>query len=172
MNLKSAILTFLSILFLLPFVSKAALITDSSSIPSPNLLIDFEQFGPGSTKTNGPVQIGDVIGENVIWSTTTAFGPSVIGSVDYGLGVNGYWRVPKTFVGLNSSPGTMLFEFIDLTVSAVGGFINYAPGADFDVLLEALDVNGNVLESYNINQLAPISTPGATNQGAFRGILR
>lgn len=174
MSINALLLIVLIELALFPLYSHALLITNATSIPSPNPLIDFEQFGTGFTFTGGPVQIGNSIGENVIWSTTQPHNASVIGSVFYGLGSNGGWNTPKTFVGLNGTfglGGSMLFEFINGTVNAVGGFINYAPGSDLDVLVEALDVNGSILESYNINLLAPISTSG-TNQGAFRGILR
>jgi len=36
----------------------------------------------------------------------------------------------------------------------------------------ALAADSSVLEQYDITQLAPISTPGGVNDGAFRGILR
>ena len=36
----------------------------------------------------------------------------------------------------------------------------------------ALDSNGNVLESYDLSLLVPINTPGQTDGGAFRGIMR
>ena len=39
-------------------------------------------------------------------------------------------------------------------------------------MIEALGISGNILESYNIEALAPISTPGGLNAGAFRGISR
>jgi len=38
--------------------------------------------------------------------------------------------------------------------------------------MEALGAGNVVLESYNIGVVAPISTPGGGNDGAFRGILR
>lgn len=60
--------------------------------------------------------------------------------------------------------------------SAVGGFMNYCVtgGASCgfgDAVITALAADGvTVLDSYDLFTLAPISTPGATNGGAFRGI--
>ena len=54
-------------------------------------------------------------------------------------------------------------------VSAIGAFMNYAPGFGPDVIISAYD-GAVLLASYDINLLAPISTPGGFNEGAFRGI--
>ena len=60
--------------------------------------------------------------------------------------------------------------------SAVGGFMNYCvtSGASCgfgDAVITALAANGvTVLDSYDLFTLAPISTPGGNNAGAFRGI--
>ncbi len=153
--------------------SQAALVTNTFQSDPTLKIVDFSQFTT-LTYTSGPIQIGELVGEDIVWTTTSPNGASVIGLAEYGLGSNGWWGEGKTFVGLNGpfgQSGYMLFEFNDDYVNAVGGFINYSPGLDLDVLVEALNINGEVLESYNINELAPISTSGA-NQGAFRGIVR
>jgi hypothetical protein len=70
----------------------------------------------------------------------------------------------------------MTFQFNSGPVSHVGAFVNYAPDTyapgTGTFLIQALDSNGNVLESYDITTLAPISTPNQIDAGAFRGISR
>lgn len=170
---SKSILLFLAVFVAFSRSSRAGLVTDTFHICPTLKTVDFSQFTT-LTFTGGPIQIGGLVGEDIVWTTTQPYGASVIGPADYGLASNGSWGEGKTFVGLNGTfgqGGYMLFEFNDEYVNAVGGFINYAPGSDLDVLVEALDINGTVLESYNINELAPISTSGI-NQGAFRGIVR
>ena len=60
--------------------------------------------------------------------------------------------------------------------SAVGGFMNYCVTAGAscgfgDAVITALAADGvTVLDSYDLFTLAPISTPGGDDAGAFRGI--
>lgn len=144
-------------------------------------MVDFSQFDGAFDFTAGPVQVGDLVGEDIVWSSTSS--NSVIGNGGYGLGDNGSWNDGRNgYVGLNNtySPGDYIrFDFNDGPVSTVGGFVNYCILADAsqcnpaqDFIIDVLGVGDVVLESYNISQLAPISTPGATNEGAFRGISR
>lgn len=142
------------------------LLTSSSSITSPTV-IDFSAFGPGYTYTAGPVALGS----GVTWSSTTA--ESGIGSGNYvllsGTNSNGLWDSSLHDVGLGGFPGTMTFTFSS-PVSAVGAFMNYAPCAVCaDVTIDAYD-GSDSLGSFDIDSLAPISTPGGVDQGAFRGI--
>jgi hypothetical protein len=91
----------------------------------------------------------------------------------YSVGTNGTWTSGRNgYTGLNAPTGDMNFRFNSGPVSTVGGFLNYAPGTGGNVTISALDNMGNVLESYDISTLAPSVTPGATNDGAFRGISR
>jgi hypothetical protein len=39
-----------------------------------------------------------------------------------------------------------------------------------DVLISSLDAGGNVIDTFNIHELAPVLTPGGFNAFAFRGI--
>jgi len=85
---------------------------------------------------------------------------------------NGQWDSDRNgFAGYayGDPTGTLRFSFNDSPVSAVGAFINDAPG-NGDLLVSAYDADMNLLESYDIWELAPISTPGMLNAGAFRGI--
>jgi hypothetical protein len=162
--------------------SHAALVTDTSGFGAP-LVIDFSQFvGMGYNFTFGPEAIGGLVGFDVTFTATPTGGGnsgngSVLGSGGYGLGSNGQWTTGpggNAFSGLDADTGYMQYTFVDGPVSAVGGFVNYVPGENstspvIEVL--ALDLV-TVLESYDIGLLAPISTPGGLNDGAFRGILR
>jgi len=100
------------------------------------------------------------------------------GDRSYGLTGNGTWspsvaRFP--WIGVNSGFGSMTIS-LGGGFSAAGVFMNYATRSGLpdgaNPLITALDASMTVLESYNLFADAPISTPGATNAGAFRGISR
>lgn len=60
-----------------------------------------------------------------------------------------------------------------IPVHSVGAFMNYAPDPRHGpTYIDALDSSGNILESYEINSSAPISTSYEVDAGAFRGITR
>lgn len=153
----------------LPALS-ATLITTSASITN-QIVIDFSQFNSGWVFGAGPVQVGGLVNKNVVWASGST--NSVIGSADYGLGDNGNWTSARVgCIGLNvGATGDMWFTFAE-TVSAVGGFMNYARGGSYpNVFISAYNSSGVLLESYNLSTLAPIIVSG-TNQGGFRGIQR
>jgi len=151
-------------------VSRAGLVTSSAAIPPPQTVIDFSQFSGGFTFTAGPVQIGGLVGQDVTWETTTA--DSVIGDGTYGLADNGFWTAGRDgYTGVNTSTDSMIYRFNDGPVAGVGGFVNYAPGTGTPVIA-ALGAGDAVLESFNLEAVAPISTPAGTDAGAFRGIVR
>lgn len=152
--------------------TQAALITSSASIPSPTV-IDFSD--KASQFTLGPTQVGALVGRDVIF---TASGPSGGFSFNgYGLGDNGTWNDSYAFID-NGNGSSIRFTFNDGPVSAIGGFVNYCifPNdigcSSGDFFIRALDSSFNILEQYNISQLAPISTPNGVNAGDFRGISR
>jgi hypothetical protein len=120
------------------------------------------------------VHVGGLVDENIIWSSTSSF--SVIGNGFYFISSNGSWNSSRQgYVGTNSGSSTvvMRFDFADGPVNEVGGFVNYARGSGGnDFTITALASDNTVLESFNINALAPISTPMTLNDGAFRGIAR
>lgn len=152
----------------------SALITNASGISSPTV-IDFsdktQQF------TFGPTQVGGLVGRDV---TFTASGPSGGFSYDgYGLADNGTWGSGMTYAFIDNGLGSSIrFTFNDGLAAAVGGFVNYAicgnniGCSSGNFVIRALDSGLNVLEQYDISQLAPISTPSGLNQGEFRGIAR
>lgn len=192
MDIKSTTL-FSIFSFLLVFLSFTPLaladtVTQDTDIPEPSKTVDFSQFtgileadcpgfiSGGFCFTAGPIQVGDLVFEDIAWSSTDAL--SVIGNGDYGIPLNGFWDSGRNgYVGTNSGSDTvvMRFDFNDGPVCAVGGFVNYA--RDFSdpldpFIIKALD-NGNVvLEVFDVSNNAPINTPAAVNDGAFRGIVR
>lgn len=150
-------------------VAHAALLT-SNTITSP-LVIDFSDQS-AQAGVIGPVQIGNLVGMDVTVESSSGTNGLYFNYNGWGLGSNGTWGDPKTYVSLNGSDDVITFSFNNGPVSAVGGFINYARGFNSDLVITALDAGMNVLESYNISQLADIITPSGFNQGAFRGISR
>ncbi len=148
----------------------ADLVTSANEIPGAQV-IDFSEFNVSFNYTAGPVQIGNPVVRDIEWFST--YSSSVIGSGGYGLGDNGSWTSGRTgYTGVNTDSGAMTYRFNDGPVAAVGGFVNYAPQYTPNALIEALDQNGDVLESWDLVALAPISTPDGTDEGAFRGIVR
>jgi hypothetical protein len=100
----------------------------------------------------------------ITWTATGSSG-SFGNSGGYGLGLNGLWFGDPPLEGTNDVDGSMTFSFAS-PVSAVGGFLNYAPdseGAAFEI--QAFDSLGNLIESYD----PVISTPNEFNAGAFYG---
>ncbi|MCX6596901.1 MAG: PEP-CTERM sorting domain-containing protein [Acidobacteria bacterium] len=145
---------------------QAGLVSSSAGFTGTQV-VDFNQFGYYSFSA-GPTAVSNLVGVPVEFTATTE--AAVMGSGGYGLGDNGYWNL--THAGLNSSSGYMQFTFLGGAVQAVGGFINYAPYYYGEAIIEAIGAGGTVLESYSLSNLAPISTPYATDGGAFRGIAR
>jgi len=154
------------------------LITSGHEIPIPTALVDFSNFGGAFLQTDGPIDVGNSIGESIEWSSTyssSVIGTGGIGINSYGLSGNGSWDYGmKGFVGLSTRIGSMRFDFNDGPVSAVGGFVNYATAPNYinNYVIEALGIGDTLLEGYAINIQAPIYTPGQINAGAFRGIVR
>ena len=148
----------------------AALITVEAAILTPTV-VDFSQFSGEFVIGSGPLQIGGLVGQDIVWSTT--FSNSVIGTDLYSLVDNGGWTSDlRGYTGLSTGTGTMRYQFNTGPVSSVGGFVNYAPGFGPNVVISALASDNTVLESYDISLLAPILTPGRFNAGGFRGISR
>ena len=163
--------TFLFAIFVLP--SNAVLLTSNTIANSD--VIDFSQFvGNEYSAFQGPVQIGDLVGSNVTITGDPYSGSNGawLWNSSWGLTGNGTWNSGRAgFAGYawGNMLGTVYFHFEGAPVSEVGAFINDAPGMG-DFIISAYDVNWNLLESYDIWAMAPISTPGGTNAGAFRGI--
>lgn len=161
-------------------LARGALITSPAAMPGTTATVDFSQFSDvRSITTRGPVDVGTPIGQSIVFTSTNPDG-SLLGSTFYTLGDNGTWGGTLSFAGLDvdavgNDRYTMTFSFNSSPVSAVGGLLNYTvlPGSGFgDPMIVALSSTGSILESYDLKITAPIATPGATNLGAFRGIVR
>lgn len=119
----------------------------------------------------GPV----VFGPGVTWTSTdtTTFDQSVFGNtIAYSFSSNGLWTgALGPMAGLNDShffdgvTDTMTFAFAT-PVSAVGGFLNYAPDlADTPTVIAVWDSGNNLIESFTLN----FSTGGGNDTGFFYG---
>ncbi|MCW8834665.1 MAG: hypothetical protein OQK03_15245, partial [Colwellia sp.] len=146
-------------------LANAGLIT--TEITTPDSTVDFSQFGAFNF-TNGPIEIGALVGESIIWSSTN--GGSVIGNGGYGLSSNGSWNDMDGYIGLNNGSGSMSISFADGPIQEFSLLTNYAPG-NGQFILEAYGFDNILLESYDISNLAPIVT-NTDNAGDFRGITR
>lgn len=107
---------------------------------------------------------------------------SVIGQGGYGLGHsdgNGSLGDAATYIGVDSATGYAELTFAT-PVSSFGGYWNYYQTYDLDSgiyfydgdtpTLSAYNANGDLIASYDLFTMAPISTPGGFNQFVFRGI--
>ena len=94
---------------------------------------------------------------------------SVVGQGSYGLGANGSFGGDAVYIGVDS--GTGYAQLLGTTgYDQMGFFVNYGPGFGTNATFWTLDVDGNVIDEFDIVSLAPISTPGGFNQFAFRGV--
>ncbi len=109
----------------------------------------------------------------ITWSSTNADhgGGSVFGSIgSYGFGPNGSWGGLGPFAGLNDAyfrdnvTDTMTFAF-STPVSAVGGFLNYAPDGNTPTIIAVYDASNTLIESAELTFL----TGGGANTGCFYG---
>lgn len=147
----------------------AALMTSDAGYTGP--VIDLTAYANGQYNfTFGPVSLPG----GMTFTATPAGGGnsgqgSVLGQGGYGLGANGSFGGNAVYAGLDSAAGYIRF-MLNAPVSMFGAFVNYAPGVGNNPLIEALDQNGNVIESYDLAVSAPVSTPNAFNAFAFRGI--
>lgn len=144
-----------SILFALPI--QASLLTAAGGGTTTT-------FDSGSTCSSGP-SAGFDAGFSVSASNDSCYPYSA----GWGLSLNGSWNI--SLIGDNSGSSMITIDLGGLFSSA-GGFMNYAPNYNTP-LIEAIAVDGTtVLESYNLEAVAPISTLAGEDAGAFRGISR
>jgi hypothetical protein len=166
---KLSIAAGLASMFMLAASAHASFLT-SDTLSSPTV-IDFSTQATVSS-VPGPIQIGTPVSLDIqaTGNPNTGLYTNYNG---WGLLNNGTWGSPKTYISANDArDGALIFQFVSGPVSGVGGFMNYATGGQGDVFIRAYDSGFNLLEQYNVSTLAPISTPGGFNDGAFRGIQR
>ena len=154
------------------------LVIGSDELPESIKVIDFSNIG-GIFHSTGPHDIGADAQESVIW-TSMPRGSLYDrhGTAGFGHNNPGWSRATgrESFSVSAIDPGGTVFMnyyFEDGPVAIAGGFMNYSTGpyngnfGSVEVLIQALGVNGEILESYNLLDEAPITTPGH-----FRGISR
>ena len=157
--------------------ASAALVTSSAGFPTPTVVIDFSAFAGCSPFGMAGCTPPETIAPGVQFTGTSGFLGASGYDAAFSVGSNGSWDSGRNgYVGINDQMGGsgIFAKFTFATpVSAVGVFENYAPGGSWpDPILEVLDTFNTVLESYDLSIDAPISTPNATDAGAFRGVQR
>jgi hypothetical protein len=83
---------------------------------------------------------------------------SILGQGSYGLRANGDIVSIPVYAGLDSGTGFMTFTFSS-PISEFGAFMNYAPLSGDNPTIKAFDTANNLLDSFDLAALAPISTP-------------
>ena len=137
----------------------AALVTDISALSTPKVTItDF-----GLHNTNVSFFNALLPGAYNINMSYTGSDGLYFDFDGWGLGSNGSASGPS--VGINQA-GTLRFDFLDGPVAGAGFLMNYAPITFGPVSLIAYDSSHNILEQYELNADAPITT----NEFQFRGI--
>lgn len=142
----------------------AVLTTNISGFDNPVVSPNFNPISV-DTFSSGPLTFLTPKNHEVIFTSTST--DSVINySGIYGFGSNNMWNnLPMT--GTNDSNVSVDFTFKGFQVKAVGGILNYLPLNPDLMTISALDVNGDVLESYDLT----FATSGP-NQGAAYYIQR
>jgi hypothetical protein len=162
--------------FLAAGAAQAAAITSAAGLTGSTTTIDFSQFtGGGQLEgVNGPVQIGTVAGVDVTAQDMSGGANIWLYDGPWGLGDNGAWNTGRNgFLGIFPDGGPVRIVFNDGPVSGFGLFMNYPIAAGITFLpqtISAFDSGGNLLEVFDVGNDAPISTPGGSDAGAFRGI--
>jgi hypothetical protein len=105
-----------------------------------------------------------VFGPGITWSSTTRL--SVFGFTRvYGFSSNGGWDAALgPMIGTNSGTDAMTLE-LSTPVSAIGGFVNFAPGDGSPATISVYDSSYTLIESTTLT----FSTGGADNSGQFVG---
>ncbi len=148
----------------------AAIVTDSSQIPDP-YVINFDGAPETSGSGVGPLRVFNDYGIRIEVSGTPGTS-GLYSRSGWGFGTNGVW-VAGTHIGMSSTPPeSIIVTFKDGPVAAAGVFTNYVPELGEFSSIAALDENMQVLEEYNLEEVAPIRVSGIGKPGAFRGISR
>ena len=154
----------LGLLMCLPGLSQATLITSSPTGGKTTVLSTLMGSGARSDSVEASGYHIFAPEHEAVW----------FGDIYFNLDLNGSWK-DYEWVGGTCSFVEACTATIDLggLYSSVGGFMNYSTRV-FDIpYIDALAADGTtVLESYNLAESAPISSPNTLNAGAFRGISR
>jgi hypothetical protein len=157
-----AMLAVLSVALAAP-AAAASLLTTSAGYTGPTLVLPSDPF----VNSVGPIALAG----GITLTSTSEF--SVIGTGSYGLDVNGFTNATP-IIGTNDGASVVTLTF-DTAVASFGGGFNYAVQLGGSVYgnpptIAAFDESNNLIASYDLFALAPISTPGVTDVFQFRGI--
>lgn len=154
--------------FSIPALAAGTLITDNTGYTGRGL--DLSAHANGSYNfTFGPIDVDGFTFTAAPGGGGNSGQGSVVGQGSYGLAGNGSFGGDAVYIGVDS--GTGYAQLLgDTGYSQMGFFINYAPGVGDDATFWTLDALGNVMDEFNIVDLAPVSTPGGYNEFAFRGV--
>jgi MYXO-CTERM domain-containing protein len=136
----------------------AAISAPLSSLFTNAVVIDFESFD-GLVNTTGSVSLGQGV-------TFSGALDAELAPTSRDLGDNGLWGINR--FAASGSDSTMTFSFESLQ-HGVGAFVSHNGGAA--LLVEALGLGGNVLESYTVSFVAPTGVDGY-NEGTYVGFSR
>ena len=168
MRLSLTIAMALSVVVAAPAAADS-LITTDAGYTGPGL--DLTGYDNGSYNfTFGPITVDGFTFTSAAGGGGNSGQGSVVGQGSYGLGANGSFGGDAVYIGVDSGTGyAQLLGTVGY--SQIGFFMNYAPGVGNPPVIESLDAAGNVISSFDLSVLAPISTPGGFNEFAFRGIM-
>jgi hypothetical protein len=155
----------------MPAVAATTLLTSNAGYTGPGL--DLSAYANGQYNfTFGPITVDGYTFTGAPGGGGNSGQGSVVGQGSYGLAGNGNFGGAAVYIGVDSATGYAQLVLNGGPVSQLGFYMNYAPGTGDAPTIWALDVNGNPFASYDLSALAPISTPGAFNAFAFRGMRR
>jgi len=131
--------------------------------------LDLSAFANGNYNfTFGPINVDGFVFTSANGGGNSGLG-SVVGQGGYGLGANGSFGGNAVYIGVDSATGYA--QLLGTTgYTELGFFMNYGPGFGNPATISSLDALGNVISTFNLETVAPISTPGGFNQFEFRGI--
>lgn len=150
-----------------PATAAASLLTTEAGYTGRGLDLSSEANG-SYYFTFGPKLVDGLVFTVVSSATNSGLG-GVLGQGGYGLGANGRFGGDAVYAAVDAPSGYAQF-LGTVGYSQFGLFFNYAPGVGNHATISSLDAAGNVIDSFNLEALAPISTRGGFNQFEFRGI--
>lgn len=152
-----------------PAFAATTLITTDAGYAGPGL--NLSAFANGQYNfTFGPITVDGYTFTAAPGGGGNSGRGSVVGQGGYGLSSNGSFGGSAVYIGVDSGTGYAQLVRKAGPVKEIGFFMNYAPRVGDNATISALDINGNTFASYDLTQLAPISTPGGFNAFEFRGI--
>jgi hypothetical protein len=135
------------------------------------LATDFDAacIAPGDNELcfgSGPLAAG-AAGFDVTFSANFSF--AAYGRLNTGFGANGNWYT-RDGVSASFSNENFVSLALGAPVTHIGAFMNYEPNASVSPILRAFNASNELIASFNLDLLAPISTPGVQDAALFRGI--